>query len=209
MGDVGAQDRRDLRLAQGIDHERAGAARAVIDQRQNLHLLNPRRIGMRGGRPGVGIAADEGLIRRNVAAVTAERGQLARTHGLADAMREKPRGLVGGLKGAVQLVGGDTLLAGAHQEDRLQPLRHRQLRLLEDRAHADGELLTALAAVLQAEANPLLRVRLDGVDAVAAAAVRADRTLRPQDAFNEGEGGGFIVEVAAFAKCIIAPGGYE
>lgn len=61
----------------------------------------------------------ERLIDFNDAATAAEGRQVAVAHGLADTMGEKPRGFVGGLKRAVQLVGRNALLAAGHQIDRL------------------------------------------------------------------------------------------
>src|SRR5580692_2553144 len=71
----------------------------------------------------------------------------------------------------------------------------RELGLLEDRAHADGELLAAIMALFQAVADALGRVRLDRRDVVHAAAVEAHRAVRPKRLFHPLEGGGFIVKV--------------
>ena len=56
----------------------------------------------------------------------AERREFTGAHGLANAMGQKPRALVGGFQGAVDLVALTPFL-GAHQVDRLEPLRHRQV----------------------------------------------------------------------------------
>ena len=103
--------------------------------------------------------------------------------------------LVGDLQGAVQLVGRDALLAGGHKVHRLQPNVQGELALLEDGPDPHGELALALAALLQAHPDALLHVGLDGRDAAHAAAGRAHRALRPQNALDLGKGGGFIVEV--------------
>ena len=89
----------------------------------------------------------------------------------------------------------DTLLGSRHKNDGLHPQMHLDLGCLEDRADFDGELLLAIAATVQAVADTLLCVRLDLGDTIHAAAVRAARAVRPQNAFNELESGGFIVKV--------------
>ena len=74
--------------------------------------------------------------------------------------------------------------------DRLQPLVQRRVAVFEDGADAHRELLAAVPALLEAVALDAFRVLLAGlgadalerVDAIQAAAMRADRTIRPQDA---------------------------
>ena len=81
-------------------------------------------------------------------------------------------------------------LLAPHEVNGLQPLRHGQVAVFEDGPDADGELLTAVAALLQADAG-LAQV----IDAIQSAAVRAGRRAGPNDAFDKREGGRFIVEV--------------
>ena len=84
--------------------------------------------------------------------------------------------------------------------DGLQPLVQRQMAFLEDRAHADGELLTAVAALVQAVTLDTVRVLLRRLRAdayqlvvlVHRTALLADRTLRPQNAFDVLESLGFV-----------------
>ena len=79
------------------------------------------------------------------------------------------------------------------------------MAFLEDRAHADGELLAAVPALVEAVTLDAFRVLLRslGADAgqlvvlVHRTAVMADRTLRPQDRLDMLESGGFVVEVGA------------
>src|SRR3546814_6684873 len=71
----------------------------------------------------------------------------------------------------------------------------RQAHMLKHGADLHGELLFAVAAAPQADANALFRVRLHLGDAVQSATVRANRTVRPHDIFEVGEGGFFAVEL--------------
>lgn len=184
-GRVLPQDRREGRGLQVIDDHAKGAARLTVNEGHQLQLV------MVGAPHGLaGFMADEGLIDLDGDALATERGKLTGAHGLADTVRQEPGRLVLDLQSAVQLVSGNALLAGGHQDDRLKPPRHGQLGLFEDRAHANGEL----AAALQAEADALLRVRLDRRDALDATAVRANGAVRPDDALNENEGGLLVVE---------------
>ena len=76
--------------------------------------------------------------------------------------------------------------------------------MLEHGADLDGELLSALATLFQAVANDAFRVLGAGfltdarkiIDpATAHAAMRADDSIGPHDAFKERESLGFVVEV--------------
>ena len=67
--------------------------------------------------------------------------------------------------------------------------------MLENRADLHRELLAALAALVEAVADALGRVRLDLGDTVHAAAMRADGAVRPQDSLKMREGGFFVVKV--------------
>ena len=87
--------------------------------------------------------------------------------------------------------------------DGLQPLVQRGVAVLEHRADADRELLAAMAALLEAVALDAFRVllaglgadALQGVDAIHAAAMRADRTIRPEDGLQLGEGRFFVMKM--------------
>jgi len=142
----------------------------------------------------VGLLADERLVYFDDLAQPAKGRQPARAHRLTDAMGKKPRGLVGDLQHAVQLVGGNALLAARQQVDRLQHLVQRDMRGLENRSNLHGERLPALATLLQPKPG---RLALQFVDAfgVSIAAVGANRTIRPKHAFQIRESGGFIVKV--------------
>ena len=107
-------------------------------------------------------------------------------------MLKEPRGLVGDIERAVELVSGDALLARRHQVERLQPLVQRDLAALHDRALGDGEVLAAflLGAAIHAGLLGLVGV-------VDRAAVRADRAIGPEQAFQESAGRVVVAEVGA------------
>ena len=71
----------------------------------------------------------------------------------------------------------------------------RHTGVFEYGADLDGELLLAVAALLEAHANALGFVRRDRADTVASAAMRANRRASPNYRFEVREGGGFIVKV--------------
>ena len=91
----------------------------------------------------------------------------------------------------MELVRADVLLAGAHEVDRLKPLMQWCVAVLKDRSDAHGELLSAVTTLPQAVADHALGVLLGRlgadalqlVDAPHGAAVRTDRTIRPQHRF--------------------------
>ena len=104
---------------------------------------------------------------------------------------------------AVKLMAADALLAGHHQVNGLQPLVQRNVAFFKDRANAHSELLAALCALFEAVALDAFRVLLgcfganasQRIDLAAVAAVRADRTIGPDDAFDMRKGCGFVVHV--------------
>ena len=66
--------------------------------------------------------AEVGFVGFHDLAFAAQRAQAPSAHRLADAVRHEPSGLVTDVQRAVELVGGNALLAGAHQMEGLQPL---------------------------------------------------------------------------------------
>ena len=98
----------------------------------------------------------------------------------------------------------DALLAADDQMDSLEHLGKRHAGMLEHGADLHSELRAALAALLEAVTNDavgVLHARLAAnarqiIDATADhAAMRADNAIRPNDAFEESEGLGFVVKV--------------
>ena len=86
--------------------------------------------------------------------------------------------------------------------DCLKPLVERRVAVLEHRADADGELLAAVAALLEAVANDAFGVllaqlaadALQGIDAIQGTAVRAHRTIGPKNGLQLGEGRFFVMK---------------
>src|SRR5437868_988876 len=140
---------------------------------------------------------DEGLIDLDDAASAAERGKVARPHSFADAMGQEPRRLVGDFQNAVQLMGGNTLLAARHQIDGLHGLVEREAHVLEHGADLNGELLLAVATAPKAKPDALFGIGLHLRDPVHATAMRASATVRPDDAFQMLESLGFVVKFGA------------
>src|SRR6202021_1964847 len=86
----------------------------------------------------------------------------------------------------------DTLLARGHEKERGKPFRQRELGTLKHRPDRDRELLAALVALVEASAMLLalkLRHLIGG-----GAAVRADRTIRPDPCLKPLAGLAFAVE---------------
>src|SRR5579862_4284391 len=120
-------------------------------------------------------------------------------------MRNKPRGLEGAAKGPVYLIAANPLLAGAHQEGRLEPLVQLQVAGLKYRALADGKLLAAPIALPEAINGDAIGVALGSLGLLDGKslglsdfpAVRAvlRRAISPQDALKRLKGGFFIVEI--------------
>jgi hypothetical protein len=158
-----------------------------IHQRQNLVLVGNAALHFLRL-----VVADEGFIDLDHAAVRTERGKVARPHGLADAVRHEPRGFQGNAKGPVELVAADALLAGAKQNHRLKPNVHRDVAGLEDGPDLYGEGLTAVVALIDADAGALA---LQLGDPVQTAALGADRAMRPDARLNVGVGGFLVVKV--------------
>ena len=78
--------------------------------------------------------------------------------------------------------------------DGKEPMPHWDMRLGKDRIVANGELLTARAALPEPEANVTFFV-LDAIEPISAAlgfAMRAHNAVRPHKAFDEFDCLGFI-----------------
>jgi hypothetical protein len=143
------------------------------------------------------LAADVSLVDLDNAALPAERRQLPSAHRFTNAVRQKPRRLVGDFENAVELMGRDTLLAAGHQIDGLEHLVQRHAGMLEHGADLDGELAFAMAAAPQAKPNALDRVGSDPGDPIQCATMRANRSVRPKDTLKIGKSLFFVMEVGA------------
>jgi hypothetical protein len=75
---------------------------------------------------------------------------------MTNAMSHEPRGFVGNIERAVELVTADAFLRLAQQESREPPFRQWNFRALENCTDGDGELTLAVVAVEQARTMRLL-----------------------------------------------------
>jgi hypothetical protein len=104
-------------------------------------------------------------------------------HRFADTVRHEPSGLEGDAQTAVKLVARNALLAGAQKIHSLQPKSHRNVAVLKHGSDLHAERLAALVALINAWTGALA---LKLTDAIRAAAMRADRAVRPHAGFNPG-----------------------
>lgn len=88
--DVLAQNRGQGGHGDLVHDHGAGAARGAIHQRENLHLV----VVAAALDLSAGLAADEGFVALDNAALAAERGKVAGAHGFPDTVRQKPSGFV-------------------------------------------------------------------------------------------------------------------
>jgi hypothetical protein len=107
-------------------------------------------------------------------------------------MGEEPGGFHAALEQALNLAGGDTFLAGAHQMDYLKPQMQLEMRPFENSADPDSEGLLAGIALAETSAGGF---SLKPTDPLAFATERANRTRRPQIALDVLESGFFAMEV--------------
>ena len=138
------------------------------------------------------VATYEGLIDLDNAAAGTERHMIASTHRLTYTMVDEPSGFQGHTEGTVQLVRANPLLAGADQEDRLQPDMKLDVAGLEDGPDFDGEWLAADIALVGAYAGALA---LQLADAFKGAAVRAYALFGPDPSLDKFICCFFVVEV--------------
>src|SRR5262249_18740794 len=108
-------------------------------------------------------------------------------HRFADAIRHKPCRLYGDPELSAHLEGADALLAAGHQVDCGQPFAEWNMGVLKNGADLNRVLLAASLALVHALANRLLGLGLwlQLVSAIAASALRANRTGRPKFAFQK------------------------
>lgn len=183
LGDVGAEDRHEVRRRRAVDMERPNHP-AALDQGQDRVL-----VGIAASFDRAFLLSDEGLVYLDDFALSPEGHELAIAHGFAQPMRHEPSGLVGDAENAVDLVAAHSLLAGAEKVRSLEPQMQLDVAALEHGFDGSRELLLALAAT--PKTDPAALNRGNPIDS---AAMRADRTFRPNQAFQLGVSGGFVVE---------------
>src|SRR6266568_1821202 len=131
------------------------------------------------------LSPDEGCVNLNRAGQLLH-GRNVRPHCKANAVRHEPRALVGDLQHAVQLMGAERLLARTNDEHGHEPFANGNMRILEDRADRNGELLSTRRAFVNALAGRSF-ARGPGHELVnlVELAMRADRTVRPPQRFKQ------------------------
>lgn len=185
---VGLNDRQQGFQFQVIDNHATGAARLTVDQGEHFVLV-------RTATSALGLVlgdADKGFVNLHGATTRAEGIQAAVFHRLTNAVRHEPSGLESNAKGAMQLVAADALLAGGNQENGLQPQVHGNMAGLENGADLDGKGLTAVVALIQANAG---RFAAHQLVAIHAATVRAYRAMWPDTGLYELVGGFFVMKM--------------
>jgi hypothetical protein len=138
------------------------------------------------------LATDEGFVSFDLAA-GASQDPAGGVHSFADAVGHEPGSLVLHPERALQLVATASLLAGTDQVNRLHPLVQGHLAALEHCANRHRELVAAILALVHAWA---VRLAVQYVVILThAAAVRADRAVRPTDSLKVLAGLGGVLEV--------------
>lgn len=198
-GNVFSHERSDINLVSLDDMEGTNRT-AAFDQAKDSALVAGPRLALqkrqtlaRWRRRLVGRLTIVRFVGFHDLTVAAKRAKVAFTHRFANAVRDKPCGFQGHAKGAVKLVARDAFLGRRHKKDRLQPMVQLHMAGFKDGADFDGEGLAALVALVSANAGALA---LHLGNALDTAAMRANRTVRPNPGFHKPIGGGFIVKVA-------------
>jgi hypothetical protein len=142
----------------GVDDGNMERAHATVTLHQRKHALlaDGAATFLRFALAGVFVvflAADIRRIGFNRGAARAK--HTARLHCFAQAMRHKPRSLVGYAQHALDLFRADTFLAARYERGCEHPFIKADLRALEYRPYRYGELIAALAALIQSGAMRL------------------------------------------------------
>jgi hypothetical protein len=188
--DIPSHDAADGIGPNGGHMERADLA-VALDKSDNGLFLGNRQEGF-----GARLAAHIGLIDFHGLASAAHRfGEHAAMgfHGLANAMREKPRGFQAAAKHALKLAGRNALLAGAHQMDGLKPQAKREVAVLKNGTHPHRKRLPAGVALAQARTSGFAG-QATNLARIGIAAMRASRTGRPKLRFDVFKSRCFVVE---------------
>jgi hypothetical protein len=142
-------------------------------------------------------AANVGFVDLHNAASSAHWRESSVAHCLTDAVGKKPSGFHAARKHPLDLIGGDTFLAGAHQVDNLEPQMQRKVGTLKDGPLSDGELPLALVALVKAKASSLA-FHLASALSVGIAAMRANWTIWPKPTLDIRESSFLVEELGAF-----------
>lgn len=182
VGQVRHLDRAGTTTALHKDHNASLAAWARFATAARLHL-----------RVGINIfAAPIGFIAFDDFAFTTKRGLASAGRGFSNAVTHEPRGFQGYAKCPCKLICADALLAGRNKEDCLQPEPQRDVAGLENGPNLHSERLAALVALVGADPGTLA---LHRGNAIYAAAMGTNWTLRPNASLDPAVGSGFVVEM--------------
>jgi hypothetical protein len=172
-----------------------GAVAVAFQQAEDGDLAGPTRVRADAGALArvhvASLATDVGLVNLNVAAELAEALGL---HGEADAVEHEPRRLLSDAERAVDLVGGNAVLAVHDHPEAREPLVETDGRAFEDGPDLDGELLAA--RLRHALPNSACLEERHGLSR----AVRARHAVRPPKAREEGQRHIGVREVADRAE---------
>src|ERR1700733_1480794 len=169
-----------------LDVERAGLT-VALNKGKNRVLVAGAALNLKAV-----LAANIGFVNLHNAASATHRGERPVAHCLSNAVGEEPSGFHAARKHPLDLIGGNSFLAGAHQVDDLKPQMQRQVGALEDGSLPNGELSLALVALVKAKTSGLA-FHLANALCVGVTAMRAYRTIRPKPALDIRESG-FLVE---------------
>jgi len=181
--DVLADDWNDAADRVTVNVERAGRA-AALNQGQHYVFVG-------AALHALAVAfhlADIGFVCFYNRACAAHRGHADDAHSLTDAMRHEPCSFQSDAQSPRKLIAGNALLAGAEKVHGLKPQIHRDVAVLKDGPDLHGELLAALVALPKPNAGRFTAHLTDPLDA---AAVRANRTVRPYAGLNPRDSDGF------------------
>ena len=169
-----------------IDVERADLS-ATLDKGEHRFLVT-----MSATNLSPRLAPDEGFVSFDHATADPQ-DPTRRVHCFAQAVGHEPGRFVLDPKRALQLVAAAPLLTRTDQVDRLHPLVQRDLAALKDCTNGYRELFAAILALVYARA---VRLAVQYIVILAhAAAVRANRTIRPADSFKVLAGLGGVLEM--------------
>jgi hypothetical protein len=197
-----------------VGHESAFRRRKIVQCRANIvsgyigHVDRTRgTAALNQGQDGVhvpaaatlglseSLAANVGHVRFNGLAFTPKRRSVVTGfQNLADAMGEKPSGLHAAIKGSLYLASANALLAASDKLDGLKPQMQREVAVLENAADPHGKGFAAGIALVEAGAAGLAGQTANAL-AIAIAAMRTNRPIRPQVSLDIGESGFLIVKM--------------
>jgi hypothetical protein len=107
---------------------------------------------------------------------------------------KEPSGFHAARKHPLDLIGGDALLAGAHQVDNLKPQMQGKVGTLKDGSLPNGEVALALVAFMKAKAGGFALHLADALG-IGIAAMRASGAVRPKPALDIRKSGFFVDEL--------------